>query len=138
MMILLQSLFLINILGNERVNDMKDNSNFSEKLCYYMQRNGFTQSGIAELMDVNRSSVSDWMNGISRPKKSNLVLLAQVLGTTTAELLGDGDIVNAKNHSDDFYFYDEFLSRFEKLNIAGKLKMIEVLDDYATHPKYTL
>lgn len=50
---------------------------------------GMEQKAFAEAVGVKESTVSDWRRGKSNSYNRFLVKIAQVLGTTTAELLGE-------------------------------------------------
>lgn len=50
---------------------------------------GMEQKAFAEAVGVKESTVSDWRRGKSNSYNRFLVKIAQVLGTTTADLLGE-------------------------------------------------
>lgn len=50
---------------------------------------GMEQKAFAEAIGVKESTVSDWRRGKSNSYNRFLVKIAQVLGTTTADLLGE-------------------------------------------------
>lgn len=50
---------------------------------------GMEQKAFAEAVGVKESTVSDWRRGKSNSYNRFLVQIAQVLGTTTADLLGE-------------------------------------------------
>ena len=50
---------------------------------------GMEQKAFAEAVGVKESTVSDWRRGMSNSYNRFLVKIAQVLGTTTADLLGE-------------------------------------------------
>ena len=50
---------------------------------------GMEQKALAEAVGVKESTVSDWRRGKSNSYNRFLVKIAQVLGTTTADLLGE-------------------------------------------------
>lgn len=79
----------------------KNKKNFSytlnrDNFIKAMQRSGLSQVDIAEKLQVNKATVSNWKKE-KNPQNisySKLVLLAQVLDTNTAFLLGYDDIID--------------------------------------------
>ncbi len=49
---------------------------------------GYTQAELAELLAVDRSTVTKWETGQSLPRAELLPKIAQILNCTTDELLG--------------------------------------------------
>lgn len=50
---------------------------------------GLTQQDIADKLDVSRVAVGQWESDKSMPRKSNLIQLADLFGTTVADLMGE-------------------------------------------------
>lgn len=48
---------------------------------------GFTQESLAELLNVDRSTVAKWETGVSLPRAKVLVRLAEILGCKVDDLL---------------------------------------------------
>ena len=61
---------------------------FSEKLAELRQKSGLTQQEVADLININRGSYSNWENGKREPNLDNVVKLSKIFNTTTDELLG--------------------------------------------------
>lgn len=72
---------------------MKDNniSKFSIRLKELRTEQGLTQAKLAELLFVDRTTVSDWENRGKEPNYSTLVKLVKILNTTADYLLGISD-----------------------------------------------
>ena len=51
------------------------------------ERKHLTQSALARLLGVERSTVNNWEQGVGKPSRDLLLPLAKVLGTTTDFLL---------------------------------------------------
>jgi transcriptional regulator with XRE-family HTH domain len=64
----------------------------------HLDRLGMTQTELAEAMDVNRSFVSDIINGKKRPSMEKLELLIRALGVRPADVIIDAgtEDVNSK------------------------------------------
>lgn len=54
-----------------------------------LDRQGMEQKAFAEAVGTKEATVSDWRRGKSNSYNRYLVKIAQVLGTTTADLLGE-------------------------------------------------
>lgn len=53
-------------------------------------RAGMTQQEIADKLSVSRVAIGQWESDKSMPRKSNLEQLADLFGTTVADLMGEG------------------------------------------------
>ena len=61
----------------------------AENLKVLRKRKGFSQEELAVRINVVRQTVSKWEKGLSVPDADALVKLAEVLGVSTSELLGE-------------------------------------------------
>lgn len=57
------------------------------RLKYYRKQKGFSQTDIAERIEVSQQAVAKWEAGEAMPRADKLPLLAKVLNCTTDELL---------------------------------------------------
>ena len=53
---------------------------FSEILSALMKERKYTQTKLAELMEIKQSQISEWLSGKAKPGYDNLRKLAQVSG----------------------------------------------------------
>ena len=60
---------------------------------------GLSQQGLAELLDVNQSAISQWERGITSPSSRMLLKLSQIFSINPCELLNDEAI--SQNQWDD-------------------------------------
>ena len=60
----------------------------SEKILQLRKALGLSQEQLAEQVGVSRQSISKWETGQSVPELDKLVILSQVFGVSTDELLG--------------------------------------------------
>ena len=65
---------------------------FSQKLNYYMNKKGISQSDIAAKFDLTASTVSDWCNGKKYPRVDKIQLLADYFGILKSDLTEDNTI----------------------------------------------
>ncbi|WP_203262155.1 helix-turn-helix domain-containing protein [Streptococcus uberis] len=94
---------------------------FSQNLKKKRQDSGLKQQEIADMMEVNRVTYTNWENGKREPTLENVVKLAKILKTTTDNLLGQTmySKVDLLRFLDDFDVSD--IKNFEKDDI-DKLK----------------
>ncbi len=62
---------------------------FSQKLRSLRKTAGLTQLDIAEKLDVSAAAIGAWENGRAKPRLTKLGQLAELLGTTAADLMGE-------------------------------------------------
>ena len=62
---------------------------FGEKLRSLRTKAGLTQLDIAEKLDVSAAAIGAWENGRAKPRLTKLGQLAELLGTSTADLMGE-------------------------------------------------
>lgn len=62
---------------------------FGEKLRSLRIKAGFTQLDIAEKLDVSAAAIGAWENGRAKPRLTKLGQLAELLGTSAADLMGE-------------------------------------------------
>lgn len=62
---------------------------FGEKLRSLRMKAGLTQLDIAEKLDVSAAAIGAWENGRAKPRLTKLGQLAELLGTSAAELMGE-------------------------------------------------
>ena len=60
----------------------------SDKLKILRKRKKLTQNELANLLGISQKSYSNWENNKAEPTLENIVKLANILETTTDELLG--------------------------------------------------
>lgn len=62
---------------------------FGEKLRSLRIKAGLTQLDIAEKLDVSAAAIGAWENGRAKPRLTKLGQLAELLGTSAADLMGE-------------------------------------------------
>lgn len=62
---------------------------FGEKLRLLRTKAGLTQLDIAEKLDVSAAAIGAWENGRAKPRLTKLGQLAELLGTSAADLMGE-------------------------------------------------
>ena len=64
---------------------------FSERLTKLRKKNSLTQQQIADMININRVTYTNWEQGKREPNFYNLVQLSSILNTSTSYLLGEID-----------------------------------------------
>ena len=64
-----------------------ENRNMGEIISFFRKEKGFTQSELAEKMNVTDKAVSKWERNLSCPDVSSIPKLAEILEITVDELL---------------------------------------------------
>jgi DNA-binding XRE family transcriptional regulator len=62
---------------------------FGDKLRSLRTKAGLTQLDIAEKLDVSAAAIGAWENGRAKPRLTKLGKLAELLGTSAADLMGE-------------------------------------------------
>ena len=65
---------------------------FGDKLRSLRTKAGLTQLDIAEKLDVSAAAIGAWENGRAKPRLTKLGQLAELLGTSAADLMGEDAI----------------------------------------------
>lgn len=106
--------------GSKKIETLKK---FSNNLKKYMYDQDISGAKMARDLGINKSSVSQWMNGINFPSPDTLTKVATYLGVTIDELYGnDSDIeegLNVENYQVPSYIetYDEAVDFLKSLNL---------------------
>ncbi|WP_159797072.1 helix-turn-helix domain-containing protein [Streptococcus halichoeri] len=114
---------------------------FSQNLKKKRLESGLKQQEIADMMEVNRVTYTNWENGKREPTLDNVVKLAKLFNTTTDELLGqtiyskvdllrfldDFDVSNIKNFTKSDVDKLKFAIMFEITR--NKVNALNLKDD---------
>lgn len=60
-----------------------------------------TQEQVAKLLNVNQNTISNWENGIAKPKTKDLPKIAKLFGVSISELLDSLDFKKEKANGND-------------------------------------
>lgn len=80
------------------------------------------QKAFAAQVGVSEGTVSNWRRGVSSSYTRYLVKIAQVLGTTTADLLGEAQKSSPPSEE------DRLLAGYDALSARNREKLEEYLD----------
>ena len=73
-------------------------TNISSRLKELRTKNNYSQTYVAEQLNISRQAISRWENGNATPDLDNLILLAKLYNTTVDDILG---IQNDLLHSEE-------------------------------------
>lgn len=108
---------------------------FSKNLNDYMYRYNKTQTDLINDLNLNKSTVSTWINGIKIPRMDKIELLANYFGITKADLVEEHtnkDTVTIQKSS----YENKLISEIQNLNDNGKIKLIDTAREMACNPLY--
>jgi putative transcriptional regulator len=60
---------------------------------------GYTQSNLAELMECQKTTISNWENGYAKPKLSDAFKLANILGKNIELIFFEDDIQDSQTET---------------------------------------
>lgn len=80
---------------------------FPEKLRALRKEKGFSQEGLAELLNVSRQSVSKWESGQTYPEIDKLIILSEIFHVTLDYLVNDKNTMSVDNADNECKKDDE-------------------------------
>ena len=92
------------------------------RVCEKRKKKGLTQEQLADLADYTPTYISNIENGVSKPRLSTVVLLANLLDTTVDDLLYDSLTVLTDQYDKDIKELISGCSRKEREFIVGLVR----------------
>lgn len=71
---------------------------FSEKILAYRIRRQMTHQAFADAVGVSRGAVQQWEKGVTAPKRSNQPAVAEFMGISVAQLMGQTNANSDSSH----------------------------------------
>lgn len=98
--------------------------NIGRKISELRKEKNMTQMELADKMNISFQAVSNWERGNSMPDISKLPEIAEILGVSIDELLGEKSelLENIINNSTEEYLKNNSVSHNEFIEIAPILK----------------
>jgi len=97
---------------------------------------GLNQSAVAEILDTDRSTITKWETGKSKPTADMLVIIADRLNVSVDYLLGRAKqsqtITVAQKYAESMKIIDEYT----KLNDLGKHEAVKRIKELSLIPSY--
>lgn len=72
-----------------------------ERLVLVAKQKGISQKELAKKLGVSASTVSDWANGKTDPKGTNLIKAAEIIGVSVDFLAGGQDVITGNVHTNN-------------------------------------
>jgi transcriptional regulator with XRE-family HTH domain len=91
---------------------------------------GLSQSQVASLLHIAQATYSNYENGSHKIPLEQLQVLASFYGVSYDDLLGEPPAQNIFNDK-------AMIDKMSQLNICGKYKVLEYIDDISANNKYT-
>lgn len=86
---------------------------------------------IAEELGVSQAAISNWIKGKNSPDLETLIKLCEMFDVSLDDVYGATPIRVEKDAA-----LDELLANFKKLNLTGKMKLVDLSDDLVASGKY--
>lgn len=122
---------------------MKIVESFSERLKQALELRDLKPTKLSELSNINKSTISQYIQGVYQPKRARIELFAKILNVNEAWLIGY-DVPMERNQQDDRFLslnskgkkqYENFLNEAtiyfndEKISLEDKEKIFQSLQD---------
>ncbi|KYM44640.1 helix-turn-helix domain-containing protein [Fusobacterium necrophorum] len=122
---------------------MKIVESFSERLKQALELRDLKPTKLSELSNINKSTISQYIQGVYQPKRARIELFAKILNVNEAWLIGY-DVPKERNQQDDRFLslnskgkkqYENFLNEAtmyfndEKISLEDKEKIFQSLQD---------
>lgn len=131
------------ILGGTIMSDLEMQELFIKNLKRILNEKHCLSSELAEGIGVRKSTVSNWMNGLSLPRMDKINRICGFLNVNRSELFEDPtkNIEQDKKEkkSDDYYLSDKRKTldkKIDQFNDDGIQKMSDYADDIMKIPEY--
>lgn len=122
---------------------MKIVESFSERLKQALELRDLKPTKLSELSNINKSTISQYIQGVYQPKRARIELFAKILNVNEAWLIGY-NVPMERNQQDDRFLslnskgkkqYENFLNEAtmyfndEKISLEDKEKIFQSLQD---------
>ncbi|MDK4523076.1 helix-turn-helix domain-containing protein [Fusobacterium necrophorum] len=129
---------------------MKIVESFSERLKQALELRDLKPTKLSELSNINKSTISQYIQGVYQPKRARIELFAKILNVNEAWLIGY-DVPMERNKQDDRFLslnlkgrkqYENFLNEAtmyfndEKISLEDKEKIFQSLQDVFFEVKF--
>lgn len=104
---------------------------FAENLKDARLRAGLTQQEVADALGVTKAAVCTWESGTSKPRMGKMTEIAEVLGTSVPELMGETAV------SDLPWDELELLKRYRACSPANRIRLLNDAQSYAEENEST-
>lgn len=110
---------------------------FGERLRTTRREKGFTQDQLAELSDSSQRMIAHYESHIKRPPLDRVKALADALGITVDDLLGDSKPLKKKKNEDASYKIMKKVRIIERLPTRDQQAIFRLINSLAEKNKIT-
>ncbi|MDD6396477.1 MAG: helix-turn-helix transcriptional regulator [Firmicutes bacterium] len=100
------------------------------RIARLRMKQGLSQSQIAGMLHIAQTTYSNYENGTHKIPLEQLQVLAAFYKVSYDELLGEPS-------ESDIFDERTMIDKMSNLNICGKIKVLEYIDDISANEKYT-
>lgn len=101
---------------------------FAERLKYYRTRSGLTQKQVADKIFIAQNSYSKYELGKSSPNPDVLKTLAEVLGCTVGDLVGEDAPADTQQSGDSLTAQErELIAHYRRLGLESQMQLVKTL-----------
>lgn len=98
---------------------------------------GLTQKDLCSLTEINKSTISQYLNGLYEPSQSKMKIISRVLQINEAWLMGYDVPMEIQPFLELSLQESLHLEKYRKLNSSGRQRADQQLDDLLLISKYT-
>lgn len=98
-----------------------------------IESSDMSKKQIAQELGVTQASISNWIKGKNSPDLETLIHLCELFDVSLDDVYGATPI-----RVDKDIHQEELLANFKKLNLTGKMKLVDFSDDLVKCGKYTI
>jgi transcriptional regulator with XRE-family HTH domain len=107
------------------MNTNEFNERFGKRLTYYLERNGMMQKDLCDILNVSKTTVSNWCKGAKAPRMNKIDEICKFLGITRTHLMGsDEEVAKLEGNLDE----DKMLTKFNNLSAEQQKQLINYAD----------
>ena len=100
------------------------------RMARLRMKQGLSQSQVAGMLNIAQATYSNYENGSHKIPLEQLQVLASFYKVSYDELLGEPS-------EQDIFDEKTMINKLSHLNICGKIKVLEYIDDISANEKYT-
>ena len=97
---------------------------FKDRVKDLRLKKNFSQQRLADLLDVNKQTISQYERGVRFPTKENLEALCDVFNVSTDYLLGRDDVSPVLLSGEELDLINYYREMTKKINDNGTLKRL--------------
>lgn len=98
---------------------------FHQTLASMMDARGMSNYRLAQILDVSQSTIANWLNGTSMPRRSTMKSIAETFGVSVDELTGSPSRIPAALSHDEL----AMMQKIRALDEHGRKMVSMVLDE---------